>query len=165
MDAKLRILHWRIIMKRYNFYNSEYNNALAFREENPSKVEFTMNFINSMYQQLKKDEEIIAKLKDDLAEREAVKEAREERDKAIEERKTMAAQLYYGLTKNDIVNVRKWQAEHTKEERKEDYIEGRPPKNFHRITYKLYPTELGMIKTVECSCGQILDITKDKEFG
>lgn len=153
-------------MKKYNFYNSEYSNALAFREENPSKVEFTMNFINSMYQQLKKDEEIIAKLKDDLAEKEAVKEAREERDKAIEERNAMAARLYYGITKNDRNKVGLWWAEHTKEEREKCNKNKRPlPKTSHRITYKLYPTELGMIKTVECSCGQILDITKDEEFG
>lgn len=153
-------------MKKYNFYNSEYSNALAFREENPSKVEFTMNFINSMYQQLKKDEEIIAKLKDDLAEKEAVKEAREERDKAIKERNVMAARLYYGITKKDRNKVDLWWSEHTKEEREKCNKNKRPlPKTSHRITYKLYPTELGMIKTVECSCGQILDITKDEEFG
>lgn len=153
-------------MDRYNFYNSDYSNSPYFRMENPKKIEFTKNFIDSMYKQLHIYEKTIIELKDDLAEKKAVKEAREERDKAIEEKKTMAAQLYYGITKNDRNKVSLWWAEHTKEEREECNKNKRPlPKTFHRITYKLYPTEMGMIKTVECSCGQILDITKDEEFG
>lgn len=149
-------------MDRYNFYNSDYSNSPYFRMENPKKIEFTKNFIDSMYKQLHTYEEMIIELKDDLAEKKAVKEAREERDKAIEEKKIMAAQLYYGLTKDDIDRGKCWWQEHTKEERA---IYSPLPKTFHRMTYKLYPTELGMIKTIECSCGQSFDITKDEEFG
>lgn len=153
-------------MDRYNFYNSDYSNSPYFRMENPKKIEFTKNFIDSMYKQLHAYEEMIIELKDDLAEKKAVKEAREERDKAIEERKAMAKQLYYGLTKDDIDRGGYWWQEHTKEEREEYNKKKKPlPKTFHRITYKLYPTELGMIKTIECSCGQSFDITKDEEFG
>lgn len=146
-------------MDKYNFYNSDYSNSPYFKAANSSKIDFTVSFINSMYKQLQDYEKIIIELKDNLAEKKAVKEAREERDKAIEERKAMAAQLYYGITKDDIDKVDLWWAEHTKEEREEYDKKKRPlPKTFHRITYRLYPTELGIIKTAVCNCGKEMEI-------
>lgn len=133
---------------------------------NKKKVDFVGEFIQSMVSTINELENKLAAAEAENAKDKRVAEAEAQAKQAQEQADNAFRNLYWGFTQDDVAVAKNWWTSHTEVERK-DFREKKKilPKDFHRMTYQLYPTELGVIKTVKCSCGQTLDLTKDWEFG
>lgn len=150
---------------QYHFDNAMWRRG-PLATGNQKKVEFVENFIQSLINTIDELENKLAAAEAENAKDERVKAAEEKAKKAKEYADEAFSSLYCGFTKEDKIAVKKWWDEHTKEERESlEKTKKCLGKGSHKITYTLYPTELGMIKTVKCSCGQTLDLTKKNEFG
>ena len=64
-----------------------------------------------------------------------------------------------GFTKEDSKRVDEWYVSHYQSQPIEKYKAG------HQLTWMIYPTGIGLVKKVCCSCGSMLDLTKPDEFG
>lgn len=153
-------------MRRYNFYNSDWHTNGVFSIENSMKLDFTLNFIKSMAEEIDKLEKELDAVKAENAKDEIVTAALDEAKKYKEERDEAIAQNYYGITKEDRDRADEWWLQHTEKEREELSRQHRYlGKAAHRIGFIIKPTEAGPIKEAYCSCGQKLDLTKNTEFG
>jgi hypothetical protein len=89
---------------------------------------------------------------------EEIKELKDTINTLKAENSELRKQIFYGFTSEDDNKVREWYIAHRSESE-------RMQKTSHSLSYIMYPSELGPIKTVKCSCGEELDLTKEYEFG
>ena len=92
-----------------------------------------------------------------ISKNEKIKELKDTINTLTEENRNLREQIFYGFTKEDYKKAGDWYVKHKTGEL--------PQKGDHRLEWIVYPSELGPIKIVRCSCGKELELTKAYEFG
>lgn len=140
------------------------NGAKPVSFERDKQLEFCHEFLNNLLKEverLEQDNLNYAKqvtILKNRTESEHVQKLQDKIKQLTNEVDNLYEQVYMGFTKEDEKKASEW------------YLEHQPKplgkyKQRHYYTWIITPTGSGLIKSVNCSCGAKLDLTKIDEFG
>ena len=147
-------------MSSYNFFNG----AQVNKFDMPNQTAFCHEYLDSLVDKVNKQNEEILKLTkqntilENRTENEHVEKLQKEIKDLKRENENLNEQIWMGFTIEDRKCAEKWYISHQIQPTEKCKVG-------HQFTWMIYPTGLGLVKKVCCSCGAVLDMTKIDEFG